>query len=239
MTIFALLAIMGVVAVQSSNHKSGGSSISADYSSFKRDNILALKETIDFSKYDPETTIEPSEDTGNISEKFIGDKTAPVIIYEYADYACSHCADMNTALKKLVEQYNGRVAVAFRGYILNGFPHNVAVSSAANAAFIQSPAYWEKFKNLIFSDQATWFYLEDDEIVSYLTKTFAEASDNKGDMNKFYRDLTSENVAKRIAFDYGLGEKVGLTGTPHLRVNGKQVKADELVSTIDSLLEKK
>ena len=43
----------------------------------------------------------------------------------------------------------------------------------------------------------------------------------------------------KLTKEYGLGEKVGLTGTPHIRINGKQVRADELPGTIDNLMRDK
>ncbi len=45
---------------------------------------------------------------------------------------------------------------------------------------------------------------------------FEKSSDGKGDLVKFREDMKSEKVAKKIAFDRGIGEKLEIGGTPWL-----------------------
>ena len=60
-----------------------------------------------------------SEETGGIAEKVIGDPdTASVVLYEYADFGCSHCADWNKTINELLEKYEGKIALVFRNYDL-------------------------------------------------------------------------------------------------------------------------
>lgn len=242
-----ILAILGVVAglgllVAASvlivnNQSTGGNTTTSDSSRYTTESILGIVETTDYSEFNPDSVIAPNALNGDLPERVIGDlSTASVVIYEYADYACSHCAEMNTALKKLVDDYGGKVAVVFRGYLLNGYPNNVAAASAASAAAIQG--YWEKFKNLVFSDQATWFYLKGDKAITHFGELFVEASDGKGDLDKFYEDMKSNSVARKLAFDFAMGEAIELTGTPTFRINGEKVTAPDLQSTIDAALAK-
>ena len=190
---------------------------------------------MDFSNYDIDTIISANEDSGNLPEKIEGDVNAPVIVYEYADYSCSHCAELNPIINKIVEDYNGKVAVVFRNYLISYFKNNVIAASAATAASIQG--YWEPYKNLLFENQSTWYSMSGAELRNYLTDLFKQASDNKGDTNKFNQDLNSEEVAKRVAFEFGLGAHIEeLSGTPYFRINGQSVPASELRTTIDGLL---
>ncbi len=204
-----------------------------DYGKFKYENIMKLIDSTDYSSVNPDSIVAASTITGDLPEKIIGDPNAKVLIYEYADYACSHCAEMNTATKRLLDKYNGKVAIVYRGFLLNGYPNNVEAASAANAAAIQG--YWEKYKNLVYSEQATWLYLTSD-VVSYFGNLFVEASEGKGDLEKFYADMQSESVAKRIAFDHAMGEKVELTGTPTFRVNGEKISGNDLETYIDDIV---
>lgn len=203
-------------------------------SNFDRDHIMSLVEAIDFTAYNPETIIPADQNSGNLPEKIKGNQNAPIIIFEYADYACSHCAEANTLLNKIIKDYDGKVALVFRGYILNGFPNNIEVASATNAAAIQG--YWDQYKNAVFEDQATWYYLKSDEVIEYLGNLFSKVSNGKGNLEKFYADMKSDAVAQKIAFDYGLGKKVELSGTPHFRINGEAVTSSELRDKIDELL---
>lgn len=225
--ILILMIVGSISIIQGKNNPSGNSD-------FDRDYIMSLVEKTDFTSYDPGTIIPADQNSGNLPEKVKGDKNAPIVIYEYADYACSHCAEANTITNKIIKDYDGKVALVFRGYILNGFKNNIEAAAAANAAAIQG--YWDAYKNALFEDQVTWYYLKSSEIVEYLGNLFYEVTEGKGDLDKFYADMTSEAVAQRIAFDYGLGQKIELSGTPHFRINGEAVLASELRDKIDEIL---
>ena len=206
-----------------------------DYSQFDYKVITNMAEKTDYGDTNPDSIVEPNALTGNLPDKIIGDANkAKIIIYEYADYACSHCAEMNTVIKKMVDKYDGKVAVVYRGFLLKGYPNNIEAASAANAAAIQG--YWEKYKNLVYSDQATWFYLTGDEVVPYFGELFVQASDGNGDLDKFYADMESESVAKKLAFDHAMGEKVDITGTPTFRINGEKISGADIETFVEDLV---
>ena len=71
------------------------------------------RNAVDYSQYDFDAVLEPSEDSGEIGEMIMGDPDAPVKIFEYGDYQCTACAPTNPYIKKLVEEYDGKVAVVF------------------------------------------------------------------------------------------------------------------------------
>lgn len=193
-----------------------------------------LARSIKLDDYDPNSIIPADANSGNIAEKIEGDKDAPIIIYEYADYACSHCAEANTVVNKMVKEYDGKVAVVFRGYLISYFRNNVIAASAATAAQIQG--YWKKYKDLLFENQSIWYYKTGTELRDYLGELFTEASRSQGDLDKFYQDLSSDEVSKRVAFEYGLGSKVEISGTPTFYVNGEAINANQLKETIEKLL---
>lgn len=227
--VVAALALMVVasVAIINNNDK---------VQQLKYKDVLEVYSSTDYSEINPDSIVPAGEINGGIPDKIIGTADAPVIVYEYADYACSHCAEMNTFVKKLVEDYAGKVAVVYRSYILSGYPNNVTATAAANAAAIQG--YWEKYRNLVFSDQATWFYLKGDQVPAYFVDLFVQASDGEGDVEKFKEDMVSEANLTKIAFDYAMGEKVELTGTPTFRLNGEKVTGSNIREKIDAILAK-
>ena len=205
-----------------------------DYGRYRRDVIKKLASEIDYSQYNPDTVIAADENNGEIAEKMVGDENAPVVIYEYADYACSHCAEFDRQVSQILADYDGKVALVFRGFVLQ-FPNSMITGAAANAAAIQG--YWKEYKDLLFANQNEWYEMRGAEIKNYLEELFKEASDGKGDVEKFRGDMASEAVAKRMAFDYGLGEKVGLTGTPTFRVSGEAVGPTELRAVVQRMLQ--
>ena len=48
-------------------------------------------------------------------------------------------------------------------------------------------------------------------------------TEGKGDMDKFNKDLASENVSKKISFDMGIGKRINVGGTPAFYVDGQLI----------------
>lgn len=169
---------------------------------------------------------EASDMTGGIGEKIIGNADeAKLVLYEYADYGCSHCAEWNRKINELVSKYDGELAVVFRYFDLGLSSNSRTVAMAATAA--QNQGYFKEYKDLLFNNQAEWYYAGsglDDILISY----FNEASHGNGDMDKFKEDMKSRNVEKRNNFENRLGQKAGLKGTPHFRIDGKQIYPTDL-----------
>ena len=122
---------------------------------------LQNKADIDYDAYDLNSVIAADENTGGLAENVDGDPDAPVLLYEYGDYQCTACAPMNPHINELLEEYDGKVAVVFRTYIMSYHDNGVAAASAANAAAIQG--YWKEYKDLLYETQNDWYYAEGDE----------------------------------------------------------------------------
>lgn len=168
-----------------------------------------------------DSIIPAQEITGNLPENLKGDAKAPVLVFEYADYQCSSCAAMNVQVNNLVKDYNGKVAVVFRTFVLPYHTNGVMAASAANAAAIQG--YWSEYANLLFANQNDWSHLAGNELKERLESYFVKVAGEKGSLEQFQSDMASEAVAKKIAFDQGAGKKMDLGGTPWFYLDGKWV----------------
>ena len=91
-------------------------------------------------------------------------------------------------------------------------------------------------KDLIFANQAEWYYAEETELNNLLVEYFQKASNGSGDIYKFKEDMRSEQVQTRLNFEQNLGKQAGLTGTPTFRINGQSINLDKLIETIEPLL---
>lgn len=172
--------------------------------------------------------------SGNLGEKIIGDpNTAKVVVYDYADYACSHCSTWNFILNKLIEQYPDQIALVFRGADV-GFTNGRAAAKAATAA--QAQGYWKEFKDLLFADQADWAYLDAADLPDKFAEYFETASGGNGDVAKFKADLTSSDIIKRVDFEKELAAKAGVSATPTIRIDGEAVPLSDVESTIKAKL---
>ena len=107
---------------------------------FSFQDTARLAEAVNYDDYEPNSIIPADKNSGDIAEKIEGDKDAPIIIYEYADYACSHCAEANAVVNKMLKDYDGKIALVFRGYLISYFRNNVIASSAATADSLRAAA---------------------------------------------------------------------------------------------------
>lgn len=172
--------------------------------------------------------IPASEASGDLAENIEGDPEAPILIFDYADYQCEGCASMNPLLNKLVEEYDGKVAVVFRGYVQSYHQNGTAAASAANAAAIQG--YWSEFKDLLFTNQDEWYSASATERQALYEAYFTEASGGEGDLEKFREDMSSKAVAQKIAFDRGLADEVGLEWTPSIWLGDELIQREDMGS---------
>ncbi len=175
--------------------------------------------------------IPADERSGNLPENVEGDPNAPVKIFEYADYQCEGCASVNPRLNKLVEEYGGKVAVIYRGFVQDYHQNGTAAASAANAAAIQG--YWKAYKDQLFTNQMDWFFSSASKRQQQFEDYFVAATEGKGDLEKFRKDMKSVAVAQKISFDRALCEKRNLEYTPLLYIGDEQVDKKEM--DIDSL----
>ena len=173
----------------------------------------------DYKDYDFNTIIEASKDNGGIGDHVKGDKEAPVVIVEYADFQCSACASINPRVRKAVDELDGKLAVVYRNFLLSYHQNGTAAASAAEAAGLQG--YWEEYGDRLFEGQAEWYYANGSERTEIFNRYFAEVTGGKGDIEKFNQDIASEAVSKKISFDMGIGRRVDISGTPAFYIDGQ------------------
>jgi hypothetical protein len=175
----------------------------------------------DYSSYDFSSIIAPDVHNGNIGDHVKGNPDAKVVIVEYADFQCPGCAYMNTQVNSAIEKSNGKLAVVYRNYVLSYHQNGTAAASAAEAAGIQG--YWKPYADLLFKNQADWEYASASERTALFNQYFMEASNNKGDLEKFNSDLASKEVSQKISFDMAIGKRVEISGTPAFYVDGQLI----------------
>lgn len=177
---------------------------------------------VNYREYDFNTIIGPNKDNGEIGDHVKGDKDAPVVIIEYADYQCSACASINPRVRKAINELDGKLAVVYRSFLLSYHQNATAAASAAEAAGLQG--YWEEYGDKLFEEQSEWYYATASERTELFNKYFAEVTDGKGDLEKFNQDIASEAVSKKVSFDMGMGKRMNLEGTPSFYIDGQLIE---------------
>ncbi len=164
--------------------------------------------------------------TVTASDHVRGDSNAPVTIVEYSDYQCPYCAQFQTTMQTVMENYPGQVRWIFRHFPLTSLhPYALKAAEAAECAGEQGK-YWE------YSDQ---LYANQPEFSPDYFSTLA------GEMNldtgKFNDCVNSNRYAAVINSDSATGQKYGITGTPTFFVNGVRYKGAMTFTQIKPIID--
>ncbi len=199
---------------------------------------MSMQDKLDLSDIDKQAASEiftAEGRNGNIGDHVFGNKDAKVLIIEYGDYQCPGCATTAPVVRAVAKKYEDSTALIFRNWPIPSLhPNGRAASAAAEAAGLQGKI-WE-MHDLLFATQKSW----QSASVSERSTLFADYASQIGiNVDKFNKDSASEAVAKKIDFDTALGKIKGVTGTPALFVNGKQIEsASVLEEEVKSALKK-
>lgn len=157
----------------------------------------------------------------------LGDAGAKVTVVEFADYQCPHCKAANPVLEALVKKHNGKIKLVFIDYPIKGEFSQLAAYGAYCAG--QQGKYWE-FHDLAYDKQST---------LASKDAALTLAKELKLDDGKFSLCLSSDAAKKHVEQGKAEGDRVGLTGTPLIFINGKRIKSydqEELERLVKPLL---
>lgn len=140
-----------------------------------------------------------------------GDAKAPVTIVEFSDYQCSFCALAEPTVKRLLDEYKGKVRVIVQSFPL---PMHPSAPKAAEAAFCAGDQgkYWEMHDTLFAHQQA----LGVDDLKGYARTIGLDA-------DRFDACLDSGRKAAVVDASFKLGEAIGVNSTPAFYINGRPV----------------
>jgi protein-disulfide isomerase len=138
-----------------------------------------------------------------------GAENAPVTIIEFSDYQCPFCSKAEETVRKVLDEYKGKVRLVFRQYPLPFHAQAAKASEAALCAGDQGK-YWEMHEKLFANQQA----LSPDQL-----KQHAKALGIDG--GKFDKCLDSGEKGKLVESSKKAGDEAGVNGTPAFFINGR------------------
>jgi protein-disulfide isomerase len=142
---------------------------------------------------------------------------ATVVLEEFADLQCPPCASISVLLKKLEQEYQGKLRIVFRQFPLAMHKHAAPAAQAAEAAAMQG-RFWE-MSELLFQKQNEWSKADN---IQPLFDQYAQAAGL--DMTKYKADLARPDALQsRIEADKARGTSMEVTATPTLFLNNQRV----------------
>jgi protein-disulfide isomerase len=158
-----------------------------------------------------------------------------VTIEEFADFQCPSCARLHAELKKIEGEYGTKLRVIFRNFPLPSMhEHAIDAARAAEAAGRQK-RFWE-MHDMLYEKQDVWKNEPD------VQATYTEYARSLGlNAEQFKADMNAPAIIERVLADQARGRSLGVTGTPTLFLNGREVdpktmSAEGLRAQIDAAL---
>jgi protein-disulfide isomerase len=166
-----------------------------------------------------------------------GNPNAPVTLEEYGDFQCPPCGMFAAFLGQLEKEYDSRLRVIFRNFPLKAHEHARDAALAAEAAGLQGH-FWE-MHDVLYREQETWSKAPN------ARELFESYAGTIGlDLDKFKKDMDSEQAKARVEADRQRGDALGIQTTPTMFINNQPVdpkdrNPDGIRSEINAALEKK
>jgi protein-disulfide isomerase/uncharacterized membrane protein len=151
----------------------------------------------------------------------IGSDDAPVTITEFSDFECGHCARNHGLLKQLLAHRGDRVRIVYRHFPLDAAcnealdqsVHTRACRAAEAAECAGEQGRFYEMVDLLFENQERLF--------EGFLFTLAERA--KLDVERFRDCLSEHRGLSAVLADARDGNRLGITSTPTLFLNGRQV----------------
>jgi protein-disulfide isomerase len=149
-----------------------------------------------------------------------GNPAARITLVEFVDYECPHCKRVQPVMRQALDEFKTDVKLYFKHYPLGSHPTSRLAAEAAVAAQKQGK-FWP------YSDQI-WAHAES------LSPAVLEqiAKDVGLDVDRWRKDVESEDVRARVEKDHAEGMVLGIAATPTIYLNGREFSDNR---DIDSL----
>jgi protein-disulfide isomerase len=178
-----------------------------------------------------------SAKTDSESPHIRGNPDAPVTLEEYGDFQCPPCGSFAVFLGQLEKEYDSRLRVVFRNFPLKAHEHAREAALAAEAAGLQG-RFWE-MHDVLYREQDAWSKAPN------ARELFESYAGTIGlDLDKFKKDMDSEQTNARVEADRQRGDSLGIQTTPTMFINNQPVDAKDrnpegIRAEINAALQKK
>jgi protein-disulfide isomerase len=165
-----------------------------------------------------------------------GRADAPVTLVEFGDFQCPPCANLSDPINKLERDYPSRLRIIFRHCPLANHHHAREAALASEAAGLQG-RFWE-MHDLLYREQSVWSKAPDPVVLFN-----AYAGILRLDIDRFKKDMESEQAKARVKSDELQADALGVAITPTIFINNRElprayVNPPGLRIAIDSAMKK-
>lgn len=175
--------------------------------------------------YEARFSSEPPAKFDLVNAPSKGKPHSPVILVEFSDFQCPHCKHLQPILQQILDAYPDRVQLFFKNYPIKSAHPDAALAAAAALAAGKQGKFWNFHDRLYGGDQSQMD-------MATLEKV---ARDLKLDLKKWRADIESMN--QQVEKDHAEGERVNISATPTLFVNGRKFHGPYSVEEVKDWIE--
>ncbi|WP_030621385.1 DsbA family protein [Streptomyces sclerotialus] len=161
----------------------------------------------------------------------VGRTDAPVVLVEYADYQCGFCGRFTRETQpELIEKYvdKGVLRIEFRNFTLYGEDSERAARASWAAG--RQGKFWE-LHDALYAKSRKGPALAEDKLVELARDSGVE------DIDRFRRDLRSDEAAEALDRDQQEGYELGVQSTPSFLVNGEPIAGAQPTATFTQAID--
>jgi len=170
---------------------------------------------------------------GPLGDMTLGNKNAPITIYEYASLTCSHCAEFSKDTFPLVKKNYIDTGKVY--YVLRDFPFDPIATAAFMLSHCAGPERYFGFIEVLFASQPQWAFV--DTPMEALKNLAKQGGFSEEKFEACMKDQTVFNHVKTVA-ERG-GQKFGVRSTPTFFINGEKIEGAIPYADFDAVLKKK
>lgn len=163
----------------------------------------------------------------------IGNSNAKVKIVEFGDFRCPFCDKFFTDTEpQILSDYvkTGKAVFYFRHYQFLG-PASIAAGNAAECANEQNK-FWD-FHNYLYKNQPG-----ESDTSLYTTDKLTQIAGTLGmNTTQFQSCLSANKYDKNVQDDLAAGQKVGVSGTPTIFINGISIVGAQPYSAFKTIID--
>lgn len=140
-----------------------------------------------------------------------------VTITEYSDYQDLRSGVFAKVIDQLLDEHPNEVRVVSRSFPLISINDKAALAAQAAEAADKQGKFWEMHQ-LLYAQQENWTNFSAADFEQWLT---AQGSALGIDVDQFQADLKREDIVAKVQEAWEGGQKIGLTDTPLILINGQ------------------
>jgi protein-disulfide isomerase len=150
-----------------------------------------------------------------------GNPKAPITLEEFGDFECPPCGNLAPVITQIARDFGQDLRVIFHHFPLMIHAHARQAAFAAEAAGLQD-RFWE-MHDLLYREQEVW-----SKAVDAHPLFNAYAGMLGLNIDRFKKDMESDQVKLRVNSDEKRGNEIGVTITPTVFINNRAVAPPSL-----------